>query len=229
MFEEMEIEEVIDWPMSVTWEEPTDIIITDPCYLNEGTPEWEDVWDRIYTCIPKVKRKLDYYPGLREAIEKLFARSLESDYDDPTVARDLAIQLNTVASLACPLTKTDPVYWAPHPQDMFAPVGVDRCLCGGTVFGDWSCDVIDDHTGRRLGSFAADSGMYIVCAYDESKEKHRWLRHDRPDLATVIHAFSGRVTAEVQCRLWEYNDEWHEDKAVSLVGRGSRCFHTYMV
>lgn len=99
----------------------------------------------------------------------------------------------------------------------FDDIGIHNSLCRGTIYGDWSCTVLDKDKKNVLGTFCADSGMVSVCLLDEvlkySGDKIK--PYIENGSACVIKDFDGEIHFEVR----------NEENLV-IVGTGNKPFIT---
>lgn len=104
--------------------------------------------------------------------------------------------------------------------------GIPTSFMRDTIFGDWSCSLIDEGTGLSTGEFCADAGLVVVADYNEVLavnpsfaqwvEEHSWC-------ATIIRDFEGTLTYEVMEAPYEYEGEMHEDYELQLVFDGKNA------
>lgn len=221
-----------EYAMEVHWDKPTDIVITDPCYLfqEESDQKWHDVLRMVDNNTPR-----RFSPN--DAVRNKVVEEIWAVYNRCPGFSDKELkEMGTRAHMSMLDIEHDRggtldiLKWAPaHPRAL-SPFGISKCLCGNTMYGDWGCYVVDDNRRRMIGEFTADAGMYIVCALEETPGEFRdWIK-DNQNCAAVIPQFHGSVACEPigRCFLWD-KEEWCVDYTIRLVGSGSVDFHTVQV
>lgn len=217
------------WPMSVEWSEPTDIVITDPCYFVGGDDDgrWDAMLDAMAKATPTRARVSPDRSPDAPVLGKLIEDGAKADYADDEAMRQLGCRFGLYAAMTRnPLDDTAPVIYAPMRQDAWAEFGISKCLCGNTVYGDWTCRVWDVDRHAWLGGFCADAGLYIVCALSEATEHFQQKLEKHPHIATVIRDFKGVVACNAHARCMYIDGKWHDDFYISLEGMGSVNFET---
>lgn len=215
-----------------------DIIITDPCYIVKddeidmsSCPSW---WDYLSKQTEKVvdgvvahnyPKASDYPDCKRTFLNSLdiseekaqdFIKSgiLPESFFYGDVSETLKKEEDEFSKAYAAWTNTHTSDWdkCDCGENMGA-LGFTNFLCGDTLYGDWSCHVIEEGTKKDLGSFSADAGMVGVFLLDEV------LKYDPnfvPDFCScVIKDFHGII------ELQNMGDD------VKVVGRGNINFHSY--
>jgi hypothetical protein len=125
---------------------------------------------------------------------------------------------------------TDPCYlrgpndlWDKPDVDILNGDGIDKYgfttyIWTATIYGDWSCSVVDDY-GDLLGNFCADSGMVGVFLLDE-------ITKHNPDYNIESEIKNGSA-----CRIENFNGNIEIDQSqgyTRLIGSGSKNFVNYI-
>jgi hypothetical protein len=221
--------DVQEYAMEVTWTSPTDIVITDPCYLfqEESDQLWHDVLRAVDNNTP-----CRLSPSNHDS-DRLVEAIWDEYTEHPGLGDEDLKKIGMRAHIAMEAMKLsghgmNNIRWAPAHPKALSPFGISKCLCGNTMYGDWGCLVIDDNEHRKIGEFTADAGMYIVCALDETPQSFReWIKI-KSYCAAIIPKFSGTIGCEPICNCfnWSGNSSWMVDYRIVLVGSGSVDFHT---
>ena len=217
----------IMYGMATKFSEPTDLLITDPCYLEgkfEGLVEkyhekvpTTTVFDSVNELYDLIARFKGIYAA-KTALHKCnqpVCDALESMYQEGVEAiMDKVMDLHDKGSIV-------PITWAPV-LDGMEEFGLTHSLIGSTVWGDWDCKVWR-RDGSQIGKFCADGALYIVASLDEVRKGwrgvDRWIK-DHSWCAAVIPAFKGRVCVEPVDYIWKPKDkeQWHTDRTVLILG-----------
>ena len=125
---------------------------------------------------------------------------------------------------------TDPCYIFDeyNNPDWFKNTGITNYLLRSTIYGDWSCNVMDTETGEILGTFCADAGLVSVFSVsDVLAYGNGELNNDYS--MTIIKNFKGKVQIVV-----EYNGTVFYEYSVHVIGEGINketgekiCFKSY--
>ena len=218
----------LEYGMSVKFDKSTDLLITDPCYLQgENFKDLIDKhWDRIpkhaghqnWSCLWDILDKLNdvYEAKVKDNPRAEVVKELKELYMDSSEAvRDYIYNKTEENSI-------EVIQWAPIVNQL-EDFGLTRSLMGDTVFGDWSCVVIR-RDGSRIGKFCAASGQYIVADVAEVRKgwpgldqwiaEHNWC-------ATIVQGFQGEVRAIVDNYIFKGTEDkmWHVDKRLVLFGK----------
>lgn len=175
-----------------------DVIITDPCYLmkkrsEEGRPQWSEFHD------------VETYQGMthQELLEHDFyerSRRMDEAYED--------------------WKKEHPDDWevCEYGENMGA-LGFKNILVNSTIYGDWSCAVINSETGEVMGEFCADAGLVCVVPLEEVLKYNPDFNDyiTKPWTTTLIKDFHGKIA--IMC----------EDDEVKVVGKGNINFESTQV
>lgn len=97
---------------------------------------------------------------------------------------------------------TDPCYFVKEEDDdkvnfydsSLEAIGIPHSYCHDTIYGDWSCTVIDQDE-KDIGNFCADAGAVVVALWDEVKKYNPAFNYPqtRPWTACIIKDFEGTV------------------------------------
>lgn len=109
-------------------------------------------------------------------------------------------------------------------------LGIRHYMTRDTIYGDWSCTVLDTDTGKEIGEFCADAGLVSVFLLDEVLKYNPDFDYhkERPWTTTLIPDFKGIVQFVVEheegvyeedSEFWRAGDKW-EDDSVHVVGHG---------
>lgn len=127
-----------------------------------------------------------------------------------------------------PITKDD---WdACNYGESMEILGIEHYMTRDTLYGDWSCSVIDEETKEKIGDFCADAGLVSVFLLEEVLKYNPDFDYhtDRPWTTALIKDFKGIVefvevhtegVYEEDSDYWKAGDTW-EDDSVEVVGRG---------
>ena len=188
--------------MSVDFEEPVDLVITDPCYIDGDDGKWPERAYALYVSRHPGGNDDHEHPE-DESVRLLsgIAKSIDADGRIDATARDFYTDALFSVTERLRRVQSRRFFWAPLVNGL-EEVGLTRSLMGNTVYGDWTCGVF---RGRdRIGQFTADAGMYIVARLDEVMRAWPGFGHwlcGHPHCAAVIRGFSGTVTVNAMRRL----------------------------
>lgn len=104
----------------------------------------------------------------------------------------------------------------------FSIIGIPHSMTRDTLYGDWSCTVVNTDTNKKLGEFCADGAAVSVVDLNELLA-HNPTFDDylaKPWAYTVIHDFKGTVQFVVKEDSYIYEDKQHYDYEVEVVGKG---------
>lgn len=100
-------------------------------------------------------------------------------------------------------------------------------IISSTLYGDWSCSVINLSNNEKIGEFCADAGMVIVCTLKDAvslnQEFEKWVE-EHPWCATIIRDFDGEVEISWEPEEYMYKDKLMVDRACVIYGYGNINF-----
>lgn len=133
---------------------------------------------------------------------------------------------------------TDPCYFIQDSNDWYRygygenlnELGFTNYMTRSTLYGDWSCTVLDRKTREELGTFCADAGLVGVYLLDEIMKYNPGYKDVKENhwSATCIRNFKGIVEFKVVHTegIYETESSYHkkgekwEDDSVEVYGRG---------
>lgn len=203
-----------------------DIVITDPSYfVKERDIEECAMYDENY---PKKSDYMTYsketeYPDYKEDTICGYKYGLSQTY---------ANEMHRYETACSEYEKSHLDDWQKSDCGRHLDVlGINHFITRDTIFGDWTCSVIQTDDESHLGMFGADTGMVTVASLNEVLkynpnfidwvDKHKWC-------ATIIRDFKGEVSFVVRedSWIWEDDGSYHKkgevgtDYCVEVVGSG---------
>ncbi len=104
----------------------------------------------------------------------------------------------------------------------FSMIGIPHSMTRGTLYGDWSCTVINTDTKEKLGQFCADGASVSVVDLNELLAHNPSFDYhiEKPWTSTIIRDFKGTVQFVVVESPYEFEDKQCMDYEVEVIGRG---------
>lgn len=106
------------------------------------------------------------------------------------------------------------------------------CIASSTIYGDWSCGVLNTDTQEHIGKFCADAGLVIVCSLNDAikfnkdfekwAEEHNWC-------VTIIKGFDGEIEIAYEPEEYEYKGEKCVEKSCVIYGKGNINFKGFQI
>lgn len=218
-----------------------DIIITDPCYIikDEQKPKSEPVESDYYGPIDEYDDIVEVpITELHEYLNKkdsILYEPIDNTMCKYSYKRDYAYNAYLYDKMRFDKSSegdneriTDDWDETGCGMDV-SKLGITQYISRDTIFGDWSCTVINNETQKSIGSFCADSGMVCVAEINEwkrySPDVDKWAaEHDW--CATIIKNFEGDIWFEVENTSFEEETDGQmrvvEDYTVHVVGSGTK-------
>lgn len=122
---------------------------------------------------------------------------------------------------------TDPCYIFPEDSPELTPY-----LEHDTIYGDWSCDTINESTKKVIGKFCADSGrVCVISLKDVLKYNPKFMETCPEYCRTIVKDFNGSIQITVKEDNGSYINSDNEkveyvDYIVSVIGKGNINFYT---
>ena len=130
-----------------------------------------------------------------------------------------------------PYIDEDPLSYILPSKNSLTSLGIRKSLVGSTVFGDWSCVVIDTSNNEIIGQFCADAGMYIIAPLKDILEYNpdfkEWMKQHEWCVATIPD-FTGYIEVVPTLHSYTHKDEKVTtlEKSIRINGYGSINFTT---